>query len=301
MLLAFIHPYLYSWSYKTLLMFMNNKTEVNREQLQLKVIEFLRFPLIVGVVLIHTQVAKINGVVGDIAAPYPFNGVYPLYEFFSLFVNIIKRVAVPLFFVFSGYLFFYKIGSFTSGTYFMKLKKRVRSLLVPYLFWITLLASYYVILDKFVLEEPLYLTSVDGLYSIFYNFNKTGYPISIQFWYIRDLMVTILLSPIIYWLIKKCHIYFVIVLSVLWITNYWPLITGLNITALFFFSLGAYFSICRKNFIEIIRPHIFSISLLYILIIIILLYCRNCEHIVYVKRIGIVLGMAFWGDFQQFV
>lgn len=50
-------------------MFMNNKTEVNREQLQLKVIEFLRFPLIVGVVLIHTQVTKINGVVGDIAAP----------------------------------------------------------------------------------------------------------------------------------------------------------------------------------------------------------------------------------------
>ena len=109
-------------------------------------------------------------------------------------------------------------------------------------------------------------------------------------------MVTILLSPIIYSLIKKFHIYFVIVLSVLWITNYWPLITGLNITALFFFSLGAYFSICRNNFIEIIRPHIFSISLLYILIIIIyIVYCRNCEHIVYVKRIGIVLGMAFFG------
>lgn len=184
-------------------------------------------------------------------------------------MNIITRVAVPLFFVFSGYLFFYKNRSFTSGTYFMKLKKRVRSLLVPYLFWITLLALYYVILDRFVLEEPLYLTSVDGLYSIFYNFNKTGYPISIQFWYIRDLMVTILLSPIIYWLIKKCHIYFVIVLSVLWITNNWPLITGLNITALFFFSLGAYFSICR-----------------------------NCEHIVYVKRIGIALGMAFLGGFS---
>ena len=116
-------------------MFMNNKTEVNREQLQSKVIEFLRFPLIVGVVLIHTQVTKINGVVGDIAAPYPFNGVYPLYEFFHcLFVNIITRVAVPLFFVFSGYLFFYKNRSFTFGTYFMKLKKRVRSLLVPYLF-----------------------------------------------------------------------------------------------------------------------------------------------------------------------
>ena len=38
---------------------------VDSEQLQSKVISFLRFPLIVGVVLIHTQIGTINGIMGD--------------------------------------------------------------------------------------------------------------------------------------------------------------------------------------------------------------------------------------------
>ena len=50
------------------------------EQLQSKVISFLRFPLIIGVVLIHTQIGTINGVEGNLKVPLSFGGAFPIYE-----------------------------------------------------------------------------------------------------------------------------------------------------------------------------------------------------------------------------
>lgn len=44
-------------------------------------------------------------------------------------------VAVPVFFIISGYFFFYNIKEFNSGVYVTKLKKRGRTLLIPYLLW----------------------------------------------------------------------------------------------------------------------------------------------------------------------
>lgn len=91
---------------------------MDNEQLQSKVIKFLRFPLIVGVVLIHTQLTTINGVEGDTQLPQSFHGVFPIYETVSYLVaHLLARIAVPLFFVFSGFLFFYKTQEFTAKIY----------------------------------------------------------------------------------------------------------------------------------------------------------------------------------------
>lgn len=83
-----------------------------------------------------------------------------------------------------------------------------------------------------------------------------------------------------------------IALSTLWITNYWPLITGLNITALFFFSLGAYFSIFKKNFAELLKPHTLLLGVVYLLTIIPVLIMQDTNFNP-LRRAGILLGMAF--------
>lgn len=119
-----------------------------------------------------------------------------------------------------------------------------------------------------------------------------SYPVYTPFWYIRDLMVTVLLSPIIYWLTKKLHIYFVIALATLWITNYWPLITGINITALFFFSFGAYFSIFKKNFAELLKPHTLLLGLAYLLTTIPVLITQELNFNP-LRRFEILLGIGF--------
>ncbi len=77
------------------------------KELLSQTISFLRFPLIVGVVLIHSQFigVVINGVEQVETTDYPvFSAVSYLVS------NIFASVAVPLFFFFSGFLFFYAIG-----------------------------------------------------------------------------------------------------------------------------------------------------------------------------------------------
>ena len=59
---------------------MEKRVLIN-DKLQLEVISFLRFPLIVAVVLMHTKIRVVNGVEAtDMHAIYPFGGLYPLYE-----------------------------------------------------------------------------------------------------------------------------------------------------------------------------------------------------------------------------
>ena len=48
----------------------------------------------------------------------------------------IVRIAVPMFFVISGYLFFYKFKPSTEA-FIIKYKKRFKSLFIPYFLWCT--------------------------------------------------------------------------------------------------------------------------------------------------------------------
>ena len=104
------------------------------EELQSKSIDFLRFPLIVGVVLIHAHFSNVimNGVNVNILHEYSC----PIYDTTSYFFSeLIGRIAVPLFFFISGFLFFYRSKEFSLSVYRHKLKNRGRSILLPYLFW----------------------------------------------------------------------------------------------------------------------------------------------------------------------
>ena len=93
-------------------------------------IELLRFPLIVGVVFIHSYGRVLAFDPAAIAARHSSAGV----EFTRFFISYgIAQTAVPLFFLISGYLFF--AGEWSWKRYTEKLKRRVHTLLVPFLFW----------------------------------------------------------------------------------------------------------------------------------------------------------------------
>ena len=89
------------------------------EELQSKSIDFLRFPLIVGVVLIHAHFSNVimNGVNVNILHEYSC----PIYDTTSYFFSeLIGRIAVPLFFFISGFLFFYRSKEFSLSVYRIK-------------------------------------------------------------------------------------------------------------------------------------------------------------------------------------
>ena len=209
------------------------------------VISLLRFPLAVFVVFIHVEGAYFH--FENLSTP-----TYLITHFFS---NIVCKVAVPTFYFISGYLFFLNIKDLNKIVYRSKLTSRVKSLLVPYLAWNTIafllflfvtslgigcFRTHFTISDNFIMN-------IIHIYGYIYSWgwqNALGWsvnhfvPIDGPLWFIRDLMIVVLFTPIINKMIRKFDYYVLIVLFLILVLLQYP-----TFIAIFYFSLGSYFSI----------------------------------------------------------
>lgn len=245
------------------------KQIVPDDELQSKTISFLRFPLIVGVVFIHFNLVKMglsaHGV--NYCVSYP-DWFYLLIRFFS---EVLPSMAVPMFFLFSGYLFFYRTD-FDGNIYKAKLRKRVNTLLIPFILWnvigALMIAMYKIPFLQAVLpgaaNADIELSPMRIL-NIFYNKDNsilvqaapptrnTPYPIDAPLWFVREVMAAVILTPVIFQLIKKMGGWFVVLVGILWAVVVPIVLPGgyfsLLSRALFFFSWGAYYSINKQNFV----------------------------------------------------
>ena len=225
----------------------NCRIASNEENNLLNTFAFLRFPLMVCVVLCHSfmESAMANGEVECFVK--------------SSFVlsKIIARVAVPNFLFISGYLFFRNVDSFTPRLYCDKLKRRLRSLVVPYLFWNAVVILLYFIGQS--LAPQLFSGNQTRVcdYSFvewvqaFWRVSGTVSPINPPLWYMRNLMVMILLSPILYQVLRNRVVgaLFVVTMLSLWLSCL-PLnraLVWLTPKFTFFFSLGAWFALHRAE------------------------------------------------------
>lgn len=249
-----------------------------------KTITFLRLPLIVGVVFIHTQLADIN--------------TRDNYFVYGILRHVISdefaRIAVPLFYFISGFLFFN--SEFSYSAYKNKLKKRIHTILYPYLFWnLVVLGLTYLNLYLFpsMTQEGMAVNKTfSGFFQSFYD-RGDGMPICYQFWFIRDLMVVVLCSPLIYYFVCYFKIIGVFILGILWCFGMWPPIIGFSSVAFFFFTFGALFAIRKHNFVTDFIPLHFASTISYLLIIIIdtVLWYKKIDGFNFIHNIGIVVGM----------
>ncbi len=107
------------------------------------------------------------------------------------------RVNRPLFFFISGFLFFWTIKPGWAG-FVEKWRRRIKSLLVPYLVW-SLLSCLFFVLCYWIPQTRAFIGSrmVFSSYSwrewlVVWLWNPYAY----QLWYIRDLMLLVCLSPL---------------------------------------------------------------------------------------------------------
>ena len=135
---------------------------------------------------------------------------------------------MPTFFVMSGFLFFANVEQFNKEIYWQKIGRRVKTLLIPYIVWNLLMA---VKLKTFNL-------------SIFWE------PANMPLWFLRDLIIVSLLTPIIYIGVKRLGYWLIVLLLPIYLTGIWAIQPGLNPYAICFFTLGAYLSIQRINLVE---------------------------------------------------
>lgn len=154
----------------------------------------------------------------------------------DFFANGIARSAVPFFALMSGFFFFLKYSGISD--YKVNVGKRVNSILIPYLVASLLIFSSYVVAQIFLFKEGYDFAPSNILRDVI------GHPRSMQFWYLRDLMILVVISPLL-----MVHSRFAPVLGLIllgaWMseTQVFPLWDGwylINIETLFFFWLGGF-------------------------------------------------------------
>lgn len=162
--------------------------------------------------------------------------------------NGITRIAVPLFFIISGYLFILK-RKYNFSEFLLKMKKRLRTILLPYLLWTLIGLLFYLILQSFPQSQPFFTKKLIKDYTFLEWLNAIfNEPIPYQLWFLKDLIIMVLLSPIIFFLVKKIKLFFLFAVFLFWIFNQDSIF--LKSESLLFFSLGMYLSFFDAIIIE---------------------------------------------------
>lgn len=208
---------------------------------KLKVISLISM---IMVVFLHSYNINVNFNTGNLS----FNSGYNLFIQNFLSQGLV-RIAVPVFFMISGFLFFLKFNG-TKNEFKIKYKKRIKSLLIPYLLWSIYGLIFFYLLQLIPQSKDFFVNNLISNYS-FLNILETIFinPIPYQLWFLRDLFIMVFFSPLIYLLIKYLRFFPILFLLIIWFGfvdfNFYIL----SNEALLFFFIGSYFAINKNNFI----------------------------------------------------
>ena len=236
-------------------------------QLQSKTIDMLRFPLAIMVIFIHMNPTVVNLLEEDVNL-ISGHGIYNVIG--VILSHVLTHIAVPTFYFISGLLFFLNFKEWSWKGYKKKMYSRIWTLLIPYILWNAVpfaLKAFYMLAGVVVKGYP-----IDGLqafvaengWHIFYDCNEWGTtrinwlgenlrmtgPYDLPLWFLRDLIVVTILTPIIYFAVKKLKMFIIVVLFLAYVSRIWTLVPGFHITAFFYFTLGAYFALNGVNIIQ---------------------------------------------------
>lgn len=212
------------------------------------------------VLFVHNQIASEN---------------YPILSF-------IASWGVPGFFLLSGYLFFSNVYDLNIEVWCEKLKRRVKTLLIPYIFWNTAAALCVLAIAIFHFYskgDSIELVERFNPWSIYVDFCHSGAPAHLVMWFVKDLIFLVLITPILYYLIKYLHWVF---LPLLLLLLYIPVNCFLFAkSSFFFFALGAFVGVFYKQWHTLVQSKwIWVIS---IVLLAVYLVFRNAGIDYYVK------------------
>ena len=228
---------------------INGKPEIVTEETS-KRITSLRFLLAVSVIFIH------NNLTADTALNYyhlDFLEPQIITWLKILICNFISTAAVPLFFVFAGYLQCRK-----NDSYGVLLRKRAKSLLMPFVLW-TFLAVLMYFIGQSIPALSFFMNNDNNivrewglkdwlnLFWVHWSDTVDGNTFVTQFWFLRNLIILVILSPVLRFLRRKIPFAFIAIVFVYYIHG-----SRYGITkSLFFYVTGIYLAEYDIDFFSI--------------------------------------------------
>lgn len=213
---------------------------LSKEELS-QTINFARISLIVGLVFIH------YGWFPN-ARMSPFRGLDPgqhqIATYVQSFVLFFFLSVVPLLSMISGWLFF-SFRDDPTAALLSRMRRRFASLYLPLVFWNTLfllilLALFFAAPGHPLLSEMnIDFRSAGIMGYVNAVFGITEHPVGFQFWFVRDLFVTVLISPILWLLLTRAPVVGFVLLGSAWLLGH-DLWIFFRVDVVFFFYLGGW-------------------------------------------------------------
>jgi len=270
-----------------------------------QIINFSRISLIVGLVFLHYESFPNSRI-------SPFRGMdtetFPVATFINSFVLFFFFSVVPLLSMTSGWLYF----SFTDNPrqeLLSRIGRRFKSLYIPLILWnllfLAILWSVFWANRQSPILEHINIHFETARLFDYVNavFGITEHPVGFQFWFVRDLFVTILVSPILWVMLKRAPVLGALALGLVWLSGF-DLWIFFRTDVVFFFYLGGMLRL-NKAPLEIST----RIAVLLLLTYIALVAIRTAAPLFIDVESGIVdavtramrlVGvLACWGIFQK--
>jgi succinoglycan biosynthesis protein ExoH len=206
-----------------------------------RTISLARIVLIVGLVFLH-YLKFPNSTV------WPYTGLDVNQHSVATYVNSVIFFfflsAVPLLSMISGWLFFSFENKDPMQTVFARIRNRFTSVYLPLVFWNAVAMAWLYAIYKINAHYPLLAEinvnfSAAGLKEYINGiFALTSRPIAFQFWFVRDLFITALISPVLLLVSRRAPWLGAAVLGTAWFWG-WSMVIFLRPDVPFFFYLGA--------------------------------------------------------------
>lgn len=214
-------------------------------------------------------------------------------SFFQYFIsNGFARTGVPLFFAISGYLFYRSFEPSLKG-YLNKLSRRAYTLLLPYVIW-----SALGMVLLFVVQLVPYIASTYNQELVRnYSFGKLLgrlflSPVSFQLWFINDLIKYVILTPVIYFIVKKGSYFSMLIFYLVWFMDI--NLPFINNEGIFFYILGSFLALKSIDMCRAMRKSkLMAISFTWIVLLCIKTYLASSGGFIllYLHKASIVAGV----------
>lgn len=225
--------------------------------------------------------------------------------YYDLLTRVLPCYAVPGFFMCSGFLLYKNYSGLSD--YPRKAKSRFRSLVVPYLFWISL-----TLLVTWILQDILGFAKLFGAgnMKLIHDFSsvdfvraywdlRDGGPFLSTMWFLKDLIICVVIAPALYFLLKTRVLSIFTMACLIYLSLIGFGIATIAISSILWFSIGGLVSIQRLKVFNWIKSHFIILLVLSLLFLIYgtYIYDENAQHSCLRASIGLIKTLVIFLSF----